>query len=394
MKQPNIEEILKTDWTVWLERRSQPAFFAVIFCHAEGGMLEKETGKALRHHVCVMDDGATYYLRSERELEETDAYHHALIQDPKNKKKIEEWARLGREYYVKADTLIKEFSGDISDVDIISRYPAIIAECYDIFLYTTSLPYFLMSGINHAIEKGASREDFEGALKMIDPLRAQTRYTEIIGVVFQRIWEVAARKSGTHDAAFFSRMSPDELGKYFSGRLDIEGAGFRERESYSVFWLDPITDKVEWLQDKNRAFARIAHSEHEQAMQDAKGNVGEPKGGASSVGVRMLTELKGSVAYQGIVHGRARIVNSIDGMKGFQEGDVLVSIQSSPSLMPAIQKCSAIVTDEGGIMCHAAIVARELKKPCIIGTKVATKVIKDGDMLEVDADKGIVRILS
>jgi len=62
--------------------------------------------------------------------------------------------------------------------------------------------------------------------------------------------------------------------------------------------------------------------------------------------------------------------------------------------MPAIQKCSAIVTDEGGIMCHAAIVARELKKPCIIGTKVATKVIKDGDMLEVDADKGIVRILS
>jgi len=51
------------------------------------------------------------------------------------------------------------------------------------------------------------------------------------------------------------------------------------------------------------------------------------------------------------------------------------------------------VTDEGGITCHAAIISRELKKPCIIGTKIATKVLKDGDLVEVDADKGIVKIL-
>jgi pyruvate,water dikinase len=51
------------------------------------------------------------------------------------------------------------------------------------------------------------------------------------------------------------------------------------------------------------------------------------------------------------------------------------------------------VTDEGGITCHAAIVAREMKKPCIIGTKIATKILKDGDMVEVDAESGVVRIL-
>ena len=61
--------------------------------------------------------------------------------------------------------------------------------------------------------------------------------------------------------------------------------------------------------------------------------------------------------------------------------------------MPALLLCSAIVTDEGGIMCHAAIIARELKKPCIIGAKVATKVLKDGDLVEVDAEKGIVRLV-
>ena len=61
--------------------------------------------------------------------------------------------------------------------------------------------------------------------------------------------------------------------------------------------------------------------------------------------------------------------------------------------LPAMMKASAFVTDEGGITCHAAIAARELKKPCIIGTKIATQVLKDGDMVEVKADHGLVIIL-
>jgi len=61
--------------------------------------------------------------------------------------------------------------------------------------------------------------------------------------------------------------------------------------------------------------------------------------------------------------------------------------------LPAMNKASAFITDEGGITCHAAIVARELGKPCIIGTKIATKVLKDGDEVEVNADKGIVKII-
>ena len=56
-----------------------------------------------------------------------------------------------------------------------------------------------------------------------------------------------------------------------------------------------------------------------------------------------------------------------------------------------MKKAAAIVTDDGGLTCHAAIVARELKTPCVVGTKIATKVLKDGDMVEVDANKGIVK---
>ena len=62
--------------------------------------------------------------------------------------------------------------------------------------------------------------------------------------------------------------------------------------------------------------------------------------------------------------------------------------------MPVIRIAAAIVTDEGGIGCHAAIVSRELKIPCIIGTKIATRVLEDGDTVEVDANKGIIRVVT
>lgn len=64
-----------------------------------------------------------------------------------------------------------------------------------------------------------------------------------------------------------------------------------------------------------------------------------------------------------------------------------------PDFLPAMKKAAAFVTDEGGILCHAAIVARELGKPCIVGTKFATKVFKNGDFVNVDANTGVVTLL-
>ena len=77
-------------------------------------------------------------------------------------------------------------------------------------------------------------------------------------------------------------------------------------------------------------------------------------------------------------------------MEEMPKGAILVAGQTRPQLMPAIKKAAAIVTDEGGITSHAAIVSRELGIPCVIGTKLATKVIKTGTKIIVDADKGIV----
>jgi rifampicin phosphotransferase len=103
--------------------------------------------------------------------------------------------------------------------------------------------------------------------------------------------------------------------------------------------------------------------------------------------------LRGQTAYQGRVHGIVKVCLTSEEMGKVQEGDVVVSAMTTPNFLSAIKLSSAIITDEGGITCHAAIIAREMKKPCIIGTKIATQVLKDGDEVEVDADEGVARVL-
>ena len=109
--------------------------------------------------------------------------------------------------------------------------------------------------------------------------------------------------------------------------------------------------------------------------------------------VRISDSVRGQVGYPGKVTGRVRLILTSDTNVEFDKGDILVAVTSNPKLMPLIHKCGAIVTDEGGITCHAAIVSRELKKPCVIGTRFATHTFRDGDLVEVDAERGVVRLL-
>lgn len=104
--------------------------------------------------------------------------------------------------------------------------------------------------------------------------------------------------------------------------------------------------------------------------------------------------VNGQTACQGYAKGIARIVLDISQFDTFNEGEILVTGMTRPEFLPLMKKAAGIVTNEGGITCHAAIVSRELGKPCIIGTKNATTRIPDGAMVEVRANHGTVRILS
>ncbi len=110
------------------------------------------------------------------------------------------------------------------------------------------------------------------------------------------------------------------------------------------------------------------------------------------------TEISGEVAYNSkkVIKGSVVIVKDKSELRiknHLIKGKILVAIQTTPHFIPYMKMVKAIITDEGGITCHAAIIARELKIPCVVGTKIATKYLKKGDLVEVDANQGMVKIL-
>ena len=106
-----------------------------------------------------------------------------------------------------------------------------------------------------------------------------------------------------------------------------------------------------------------------------------------------ITVVEGISACKGKVKGVARVITDLSEQKSCKEGEILIIPQTRPQYNLILSKLKAIVTDEGGMLCHAAMLAREKNIPCIVGTKNATKIIKTGDNVIVNADRGLVKVL-
>ncbi len=112
--------------------------------------------------------------------------------------------------------------------------------------------------------------------------------------------------------------------------------------------------------------------------------------------IEKIDHFEGIVASKGkktITRGKVKIVLDPFKEKNFKKGEILVASMTSPEYVFLMEKAAAIVTDSGGLTCHAAIVSREFDLPCIVGTKVATQVLKDGDLIEVDTTTGTINII-
>jgi phosphohistidine swiveling domain-containing protein len=108
-------------------------------------------------------------------------------------------------------------------------------------------------------------------------------------------------------------------------------------------------------------------------------------------------EITGQIAYSSskTLRGRVIVIKDKSELKNKNrliDGKILVAIQTTPHYIPYMKKAKAIITDEGGLTCHAAIVAREFKIPCIVGTKTATQILKDDNIVEIDTSKGTIKI--
>jgi phosphohistidine swiveling domain-containing protein len=143
--------------------------------------------------------------------------------------------------------------------------------------------------------------------------------------------------------------------------------------------------------DVRTYLAEDAHKEIADLLEFRKNEISQTK------------TLKGTVASWpdkkiNMIKGKAFVLTTAFGaddvIKAMKPGEILVATQTHPALVPYMKEASAILTDEGGITCHAAIVSRELSKPCIIGTRLATKIIKMGDVIELNLASGEISIVN
>lgn len=181
--------------------------------------------------------------------------------------------------------------------------------------------------------------------------------------------EIANRMKIKLDDVMF--LIPDEIENFFKKGVKPGGDKVEERKKhYAIVMIDGTIDIISDREEIERLKEMFIIKEKIEAE-----------------------ILRGNTAYPGLIKGKVRILGSIKDVGKLQRGEILVTSMTTPDMTLAIHKAAAIVTDEGGITCHAAICSRELKIPCVIATKIATKVLEDGDKIEVNADEGIVKIL-
>jgi phosphohistidine swiveling domain-containing protein len=364
----------KIDWALSYTRPNHPLFFMNSFMEIEGIWTQNVFGKGCMRQLCIYDKGNSYYIRSESETTGLTERISEIIIDGSFIPKFKEMSEKGKECLRIADELIAIFKTGVTDDYIRKEFKSIYAQYKEILFYTTSIPYFILSGTEAAIEKGHAKEKYAELFEQFEPLRAVSKYPEVNEFVLNRIYATAATLIGSDDPTTGGFLLPHEMELLMTeGRIDVSVSDLLLRKRWSASWTGPHDYKI--CLTTNPVDVLTVYNPNAHKGDNVK-------------------EVKGNIAYRGNIKGIVRIIHSSADIKLLKDGEILIAPSTNPELMSAMLRCGAIVTDEGGIACHAAIISRELKKPCVIGTKIATKVFKDGHMVEVDAEKGIVRLLN
>lgn len=226
--------------------------------------------------------------------------------------------------------------------------------------------------------------------KLLDDLRATDLIKKYFSFIQLITWIRTAGRCAFALSHYYSRPLFEELSK----RCHVYGRDIK--------WLTPSEVKSALLHDKPPAEEQLSAREARCAMffKDGKYRILEgeqaerfikQKLGESAASDNGSNLIKGASAFPGQVTGRVKIIMGQKDISKMKRGNILVAAMTTPDIIPAIKKAAAIITDEGGITCHAAIVAREFRIPCVVGTKIATRALHDNDLVRVDAAKGIIK---
>jgi phosphohistidine swiveling domain-containing protein len=195
------------------------------------------------------------------------------------------------------------------------------------------------------------------------------RYAQIYAIYrMQAVLEEIAKRFSLSKKQVRFMLNKEVKAALFKNKIDRRR--LQQRTQFSVYLVEPGKEAF-FEGDKAKKLAKLV----------------KPKK------LEEVKELIGQTGCVGRAKGRVKIIIRPADMPKMKKGDILVSIATDPDIVPAMKRAAAIVTEQGGVTSHAAIVSREMNIPCVIGTKIATRALKDGDLVEVDATKGIVRKL-
>jgi len=298
----------------------------------------------------------TNFVRNYRLKNQLDRFYQSFSDLSADKEKIKSLLKNGLKLNEKAGEKLykKQFHSLQEEVEFLVK----------IALHATIIPYWVFESFTEEDKKDKE------LVELCESLRAESMYPKLVKEIITPLAKQTLKNLGIKDVK--NSVDLVTLSELLSNKVGVIEKRKRKREQgfFFVYQNRNGHEFIEWTSEPGNFVAKLEHV----------------KGKDST--------LKGTIAFPGKVRGSARLIltNEYQTEK-FNSGDILVSISTSPELIPLIQKASAIVTDEGGMMCHAAIISRELRKPCVIGTKVATSIINDGDLIEVDADQGTIKIL-
>ncbi len=357
------EENKKKGESVWQKtvERKQSVYIMTLSLRIYNQQLKEISGFGYSQTLCINQHGMGTLYRDAQEIEQSKQHFLNIIKNDPTK--IREWYTIAQQKLDEAQALIKEVK---TPGYTFRPFEEFEPKFIEIFSYSTIFVFMILEAINSAIEKG-EKDYYEEAKELFEKLRSQTAYPQLMSEIFPHYFSLVAKKNKLTEAEA-QLLDANEFEDVLNGKK-VDITDLEKRDAFAAFLFNP-EDKSYQLSTNESDYAQILETHNKD-----------------------VKEITGQIAFKGKAQGKVRIINVAADMKGFEEGDILVSINTSPTLMPAIMKAAAIITDEGGIMCHASIISRELKKPCIIGTKNATKVLKDGDIVEVDADNGVVKII-
>lgn len=331
----------------------------VAFCSFYGDLytdkMAKYLGKRFKNALFTYENGvSTQYLIANEQKAEVEF----IVS------KIEEDIEHGKEYCRQ----LKERTDHI--MQLMDRLENKNELELDDFLHLQSALYSHVCP-NFVIKRTADYFSSQTLAKLLHDFEEARLYTEPIYVRVENVIQSFGKmisKNENYDENLVRTLTFEEIIDYFKTKKIPRQTILSERTKGVVFWYQD--GKFSEFRGKDYFLIR-------EILEKPKSD----------------GQLKGMGAFPGVAQGTVRIIMDPHKYEKFERGDILVTGMTRPEFLPIMEKAAAFVTDAGGVLSHAAIVARELKKPCVIGTTNATKVLKEGDWIEVNATTGHIKVL-